>query len=480
MTVLNFTFQDLTVSQAASPLINYTGMWTEGSLTDGYNGSFRVTQAANASASFLFVAHTGTAVSLFGTTRPDHGSYTVDVDQLPQFIGSGFSGVNESNSSLSHEDNLGYTQHTVTLTNVPVPNQPFLDLDFVSIERQIGQTGDNIFQATLDDTSLTSVHYVGAWSPETGVSSAHQGTLHSTKTANAQVNITFQGSSVEIYGQYANAPYTVTLDNQEPDSFQGLGFDLASNLQYPQTLLYLADGLSENVDHTVALTNSNSDGNRPFIFDFAVVRSTHNLTAATPISDGSSKHHTAVGTIVGGVLGALALIAVLGISAIILVRRRRRRGDGIQMDLIDDEMTYVVPYDVNFNAPLPPVPSGDNPIAPSSKVRPAVHHRVEQSIDSGAGPSSIEPSEISASSSTHVHTRPLPKGLGASGAVPSSQAVSTSSKDAQRRAILQRDANGEDSQESAREEDAGVVLDPEEVPASTWLPPAYNPDWDHN
>jgi hypothetical protein len=79
----------------------------------------------------------------------------------------------------------------------------------------------------------------------------------------------------EVYGQYANAPYTVSLDNQVvPDSFKGLDVDLAPNLQYPQTLLYLADGLSENVNHTVALTNSNSSDKRPFIFDFAVVSST--------------------------------------------------------------------------------------------------------------------------------------------------------------------------------------------------------------
>ena len=51
--------------------------------------------------------------------------------------------INEDfNKSLWHADNLGYTQHTVTLTNVPLLNGlNFLDLDFVSIERQIGQPG---------------------------------------------------------------------------------------------------------------------------------------------------------------------------------------------------------------------------------------------------------------------------------------------------------------------------------------------------
>ena len=69
-------------------------------------------------------------------------------------------------------------------------------------------------------------------------------------------------------------PYTVVLDNEPAASFQGLNIDLTPNFQHPQTLLYLADGLSENSTHTVTLTNSNSNNNRPFFFDYAIIRST--------------------------------------------------------------------------------------------------------------------------------------------------------------------------------------------------------------
>lgn len=55
---------------------------------------------------------------------------------------------------------------------------------------------------------------------------------------------------------------------------QGLDLDLPENFQHPQTLLYLVDGLSET-GHTVTLTNLNSNENRPFMFDYAVVSSTH-------------------------------------------------------------------------------------------------------------------------------------------------------------------------------------------------------------
>ena len=57
-------------------------------------------------------------------------------------MASGFADPDLFNQSLWHADQLAYTQHTLTLTNVPLPpDNTFLDLDFVSIERQIGQPG---------------------------------------------------------------------------------------------------------------------------------------------------------------------------------------------------------------------------------------------------------------------------------------------------------------------------------------------------
>ena len=79
--------------------------------------------------------------------------------------------------------------------------------------------------------------------------------------------------SQEVYGQYANAPYTVTLDNGPPVSLKGLDVDLTPNMQHPQTLLYLVDDLTDGVNHTVTLINSIANGNRSFFFDYAVVGS---------------------------------------------------------------------------------------------------------------------------------------------------------------------------------------------------------------
>jgi hypothetical protein len=74
---------------------------------------------------------------------------------------------------------------------------------------------------------------------------------------------------------YANAAYTVTLDDQPPEPMQGMDVALEEDMWHPQTLLYLKDGLSEGVNHTVILNTTNTDSQRPFSFEYAIVRSIH-------------------------------------------------------------------------------------------------------------------------------------------------------------------------------------------------------------
>lgn len=56
-------------------------------------------------------------------------------------------------------------------------------------------------------------------------------------------------------------------------SFEGPQVNLAPEQEHPQTLLYLMDSLNEDKTHTVTLTNSQSNINQPFFFDYAIVRS---------------------------------------------------------------------------------------------------------------------------------------------------------------------------------------------------------------
>lgn len=84
-------------------------------------------------------------------------------------------------------------------------------------------------------------------------------------------------SQQELYGLYADAAYNVSLDGQSPVQMQGKNSSLEkhSRMWDQNTLLYMVDGLADDLNHTVTVsTLSGTNNNRPFFFDHAVVRST--------------------------------------------------------------------------------------------------------------------------------------------------------------------------------------------------------------
>ncbi|KAF8530514.1 hypothetical protein BU17DRAFT_79290 [Hysterangium stoloniferum] len=376
--LVNITFQD------ASPLINYSSGWLVGGdpkldpFAPQYDGSFTPTPNGRAQATINFgiACHflgqiqaliRSSYLSLinieFSARRDNHGNYTVKLDQNAPFTASGFAQVNTFQKPLFVASGLEYTSHQLTITNVPVSaHDTWLDLDFVTIERQIGDPREQAFQVTLDDsdTSSSIIYTPGSWSP-ISAPSAFQATLHQTTVAQAQVTILFQGCCIELYGHYANAQYTVTLDNKAPVPFHGLDFDLTPQQQRPQTLLYLMDGLSED-SHNVTLTNTNANPSRPFFFDFARVRSTKNFSNATGSITGGggnttttgsgnkpttiSKAATPIAPIVGGIVGGLLVLAILATIAFFVVRRRRRRPVDILIPVSPSEY-LPQPYFVN-------------------------------------------------------------------------------------------------------------------------------------
>lgn len=73
--------------------------------------------------------------------RLNHGNYSAVLDNGPQFIGDG-NGDNIFQFPLWNAQNLAYGWHTVEITNIPTgPQSEYLDLDFVSIGREIGPPG---------------------------------------------------------------------------------------------------------------------------------------------------------------------------------------------------------------------------------------------------------------------------------------------------------------------------------------------------
>ncbi|GJJ05856.1 hypothetical protein Clacol_000043 [Clathrus columnatus] len=345
MTFLNFTVPD------ASPLIDYSaGQWVEGSPTnDSFaaeytNGSFKVTFDAASTATFTFM---GTSITIFGAERLNHGNYSVSLDDGPAFVGDG-NANNLFQFPLWNAQNLPNTQHTAVMTNIPTIQGKFLDIDFISIGRELGPPGftGSISTVMLDDESpFMTYSPPGSWMPMFA-SDAFNGSLHKTTDENASVSLSFQGSSIEIYGLYVNAPFQVHLDNQLPRNLAGPNVDLNSQQEHPQTLLYLADGLNESEIHSLTLINSVANSDRPLFIDYAIVRSSQQFFEDTPspnpnftqtatassatataknttVSAGFAPHQTSTGAIVGGVIGGVAGVIILGFIGFILFRRSR-------------------------------------------------------------------------------------------------------------------------------------------------------------
>ncbi|KIJ56903.1 hypothetical protein M422DRAFT_62809 [Sphaerobolus stellatus SS14] len=344
MPSLNFTFQE------SSPLIVYSGDWI--AIYDHndpdksqYNGIFRpTTSEASATINFL-----GTGVSIFRATRTNHGPYSAVLDDQPPFQGNGLANPNRFNISLFGQTDLEYGNHTVTITNHPSPpTDVFLDIDYITIERQFGNPDDQLFNSSVDDTSPL-VSYTGSWG-SFPISTAFNNSQQRTANAGDQVTFRFQGCCVEVYGQYANANYTAALDSITPTTYFGFDADLINSDQQPQTLLFLADNLDEEKSHTLTLTNLDSDQNRPFFFDYTVLRSvrgtprllnlngsdnavtttgTTGTTTRPPATTGTAKsdsvtpvHTSNPGAIAGAVVSAIVIVALLLLGLYLFKRRR--------------------------------------------------------------------------------------------------------------------------------------------------------------
>jgi len=147
--------------------------------------------------------------------------------------------------------------------------------------------------------------------------------------------ITFRGCCLEVYGQYANANYTVVLDNQRPRTYTGMNLDLDDAHQHPQSLLYLVDNLSEDDLHTVLMTNLDSLEQRPFYFDYAVISSTKsidfgtttgvNVTKGRPNHTATTSKKTNIGAIAGATVAGIIILSIIGVAAFLLLKSKKKR-----------------------------------------------------------------------------------------------------------------------------------------------------------
>ncbi|CAE6418116.1 unnamed protein product [Rhizoctonia solani] len=320
---------DITIDDGC-PLIIYSGDWNDSTNQDIIDqywlNTYHSTSEAGASASFRF---TGTAVYLYGSKRPSHGSYEVDIDgvSIGQFDGSSRSV--ESLALLAKAEGLNWGEHIVTITNSGT-NGAFLDLD--QIKWTTGKPGLTVITNTTEiddagDSAVVSYTPTGSWStvdPTGQVGSYYQNTVHTTSTQGSAVSIQFSGNAIYVYGSTdsSSGAYDAKIDGKSSTSLQGS----TATLRQP-ALLFYADGLDSS-DHTLTLTNRQEGST--LRFDYAVastwsegtVASSPEAAASTP-GPVRTESHSRIAVIAGSVVGGVIGFILLSLFTLCCLRLRR-------------------------------------------------------------------------------------------------------------------------------------------------------------
>ncbi|KAI0266846.1 hypothetical protein BC834DRAFT_116274 [Gloeopeniophorella convolvens] len=249
MASFNVTAED------SSPLISYSpvGAWADSPNGDPNTQSYsqqswHTSSSQGASATIQF---NGTGIWLFGSKRPNYGSYSISIDGQ-SVDGSAQAGSASFQQLLGGKSGLTNAPHTAVLTNTG-DGAP-IDLDSIVFETQVGSPGSTVSDSSTDDNggAITYLPSSADWNLN-DLQGCFDNTLHYTQTGGAQAQFSFNGDAVAIYGTVSpdHANYTITVDGQT-HPFLGGSNGLASTLHIG-TLLYFANGFQPG-PHNVTLT----------------------------------------------------------------------------------------------------------------------------------------------------------------------------------------------------------------------------------
>ncbi|QRV88751.1 transmembrane protein [Ceratobasidium sp. AG-Ba] len=365
---------DITIDDG-SPLITYTGEWNDSTNEDIVSqywlNTYHSTSQVGAAATFSF---TGTAVYIYGSKRPSHGTFDVDVDgaSIGQFDGT--SATIENMQLLAEAKGLKWGEHTVTITNSdPLGN--FLDIDM--IKWTTGKAGlSSITNSTQIDDADTSgaVKYSpsGSWANTDATvaeGSYLGGTVHSSSTLGSSVAVRFKGNAVYVFGSTdsSSGRFDAQVDQQTAVSLVGT----TSTFRQP-ALLYYGDGFADG-EHTLTLTNQ--EEGTSLRFDY-LVASTWAAGASSSNSADSSAGTVAATTnqelhksnnaaVIGGAIGGVVGLLLLVLFALCCLRLRR----AATMDESRSD-TKIVSEDGITEGQVRPRPLSHFSWRPRSQVRP--------------------------------------------------------------------------------------------------------------
>ncbi|KAK7452177.1 hypothetical protein VKT23_012280 [Stygiomarasmius scandens] len=346
--------------------IVYKGHWNQDDdssdfkiLFDG-TGTYGVDVGANAS--FTFV---GSYIAVYAQVDPDELSVLdISLDngtQKGSFNSSTFSGeVIDGYHIMLWESsrNLEDTNHTIVLTQTAVDTRPGLTFDFfVYIPTKSTKMSDDT-SFLVDDRDPGVVYGENGWNEYDLATPPINHTLSYTSAPGCELNYTFQGTGISMYGMLESSvnggttlDLEVTIDDQEPSTFQ---LPLPDSVSYGSRYFIMKDLGYGN--HTVKVKNTN---NETVDFDYFLVTAgtppptSSSVTASatntpTTAPNSGEDHSVPVGPIVGGVLGALAFLVLIAAWLFWIYRKKKRKAQRIyhsEEDLIQraDPFPYSPP-----------------------------------------------------------------------------------------------------------------------------------------
>ncbi|KAF7298217.1 hypothetical protein HMN09_01043600 [Mycena chlorophos] len=257
------------------------------------DSSFMLTQTNGGTASFTF---NGTAFTIFGSKRSNHGLYQVTVDgtTFPADDGEAADpGIFQTPTFSSPLLTQGL--HTVTFTN---QGSTFVDIDFIEIMSSVGDAEEDLLVSTVQDTDVSSAGF--SFEPQSQ-----------------------WGTNVPQVGTYSGSSGHVSIDGG-----QAVSYSATKQFFHPQTLLFSAVNLGAGT-HSVNISYTPAQPGQIFAIDYANVYTTKSLggtsTLTTVNGSSSAKSGLSGGAIAAVIISILFILFIIAAMVFILRRRRRRR-----------------------------------------------------------------------------------------------------------------------------------------------------------
>ncbi|KIM22509.1 hypothetical protein M408DRAFT_28640 [Serendipita vermifera MAFF 305830] len=326
----------------ADPGIQYTGSWTAltAALYLTNPEHMKTIHESHQQGDTITYTFTGTQITVYCSLSSPHrkgipsSTYQIDSGTPVRFNSTGeVPNVVLWTSNVSHipfytSPSLPEGQHTIKITVEPGTGTPSFYFDFFAITTSNWQAGPNVI---VDDADTSLIDYGPGWTQE-GIWREFGGSVRRTLAdTNGTGVFKFQGTSLSVYaslnGYYGGTPYIAAFALDD------------------RPRIFHTEGLADNVEHRLTMTAIVVPGVPAWFFDYFVFTpSSASITSVIPDS-GSSTTNAAVGVntstpptgaIVGGVVGGIAVLALV-LFALFWRRRRqqlepRHRGEKKEID----------------------------------------------------------------------------------------------------------------------------------------------------